>query len=86
MLQGGGSPASRWWTQIAARGRRRGGRNPLAGRGPINRQVAQDMHRIADEQSRAAVGRAFVTSQGMEYGKGRGRTMHQEVRDRLGGK
>ena len=64
----------------------RPGKNPLAGKGPITRQVAQDIHRYADEQSRAAVGRAFVTSQGMEDSKGRGRTMHQEVRDRLGGK
>ena len=29
---------------------------------------------------------AFVTSQGMEDSKGRGRSMHQEVRHHLGGK
>ena len=62
------------------------GKSPLAGQGPITRQVAQDMHRYADEQSRAAVGRAFATSQGMEDSKGRGRSMHQEVRHHLGGK
>ena len=44
----------------------RPGKNPLAGKGPITRQVAQDIHRHADEQSRAAVGRAFVTSQRAE--------------------
>ena len=69
-----------------SKGKAKGGRNPLAGRGLINRQVAQEMHRIADEQSRAAVGRAFVTSQGMTDSKGRGRSMHQEVRHHLGGK
>ena len=62
------------------------GKSPLAGKGPITRQVAQDIHRYADEQSRAAVGRAFVTSQGMQDSKGRGRSMHQEVRHHLGGK
>ena len=52
----------------------REGKSPLAGKGPITREVAQKIHRFADEQSRIAFS-----------AKGRGRTMHQEVRDRLGG-
>ena len=54
--------------------------------GTRSRQVAEDLHRYADEQSRAAVGQAFVTSQGTQDSKGRGRSMHQEVRRHLGGK
>ena len=86
MLQGGRFPGMSLVDPNRSKGKAKGGRNPLAGRGPINRQVAQEMHRIADDQSRAPVGRAFVTSQGMTDSKGRGRSMHQEVQHHLGGK
>ena len=71
MLQGGRFPGMSLVDPLRSKGTGMG-KSPLAGQGPITRQVAQDMHRYADEQSRAAVGRAFATSQGMEDSKGRG--------------
>ena len=85
MLQGGRFPGMSLVDPLRSKGTGMG-KSPLAGQGPITRQVAQDMHRYADEQSRAAVGRAFATSQGMEDSKGRGRSMQQEVWHHLGGK
>ena len=76
MLQGGRFPGMSLVDPLRSKGTGKG-RSPLAGQGPITRQVAEDLHRYADEQSRAAVGRAS---------KGRGRSMHQEVRRHLGGK
>ena len=85
MLQGGQLPGMS--LVDPTRGKASGkGESPLAGKGPITRELVQDIHRYADEQSRAAVGRAFVTSQGMEDSKGRGHTMHEEVQHHLGGK
>ena len=86
MLKGGRFPGMSLVDPVHGKGSGKGGKSPLAGKGPITRQVAEDLHRYADEQSRAAVGQAFVTSQGMEDSKGRGRSMHQEVRRHLGGK
>ena len=85
MLQGGRFPGMSLVDPLRSKGKGKG-KSPLAGQGPITRQVARDLHTYADEQSRAAPGRAFVTSQGMEDSKGRGRSMHQEVRRHLGGK
>ena len=85
MLQGGRFPGMSLVDPVRGKGKGKG-KSPLAGKGPITRQVAEDLHRYADEQSRAAVGQAFVTSQGTQDSKGRGRSMHQEVRRHLGGK
>ena len=85
MQQGGRFPGMSLVDPVRGKGKGKG-KSPLAGKGPITRQVAEDLHRYADEQSRAAVGQAFVTSQGMEDSKGMGRSMHQEVRRHLGGK
>ena len=85
MLQGGRLPGVSLVDPTRSKGAGKG-KSPLAGQGPMTRQVAHDIHRHADEQSRAVVGRAFVTSQGMTDSKGRGRSMHQMVRRHLGGK
>ena len=77
MLQGGRFPGMSLVDPTRSKGAGKG-KNPLAGQGLMTRQVAEDFH--------AAVGRAFVTSQGMEDSKGRGRSMQQEVRHHLGGK
>ena len=60
------------------------GRSPLAGKGVITMEGAQKLHRRADEQSRKAGCRTFVTAQGMQDAKGQGRSMHEEVRDVAG--
>ena len=85
MLEGGRFPGKSLVDPVRSKGTGMG-KSPLAGLGPITRQVVLHLHRDADEQSRAADGRAFVTSQGMEDSKGRGRSMHREVRHHLGGK
>ena len=85
MLEGGRFPGMSLVDPTRSKGAGKG-KSPLAGQGPMTRQVAHDIHRHADEQSRAVGGRAFVTAQGLEDSKGRGRSMHQEVRFHLGGK
>ena len=71
MLQGGRFPGMSLVDPLRSKGTGKG-KSPLACKGPITRQVAEDLHRYADEQSRAAVGQAFATSQGTQDSKGRG--------------
>ena len=71
MLQGGRLPGMSLVDPTRSKGKGKG-KSPLAGMGSITREVAQNLHRNAAELSFAAVGQAFVTTQGMVDSKGRG--------------